>query len=113
MPVDRRPQLQNMLEESPNEAFLLFALAKEYEKYNEPDTALTYYLKLKAIHPEYVGTYYHLGKLYEQKRLLHMAWSTYKAGMNIAQKLNDQHAFSELIGAKLALGDDEDFEVEE
>jgi tetratricopeptide (TPR) repeat protein len=110
MSVDRRPQLRSMLEESPNEPFLLFALAKEYEKYKEQDTALKYYIKLRDTHPEYIGTYYHLGKLYEQKELFRMAWSTYKEGMQVAQKLNDQHALSELAGAKLALGDDEDFE---
>jgi hypothetical protein len=30
--------------------------------------------------------------------------------MAVAKKIGDQHALGELAGAKLALGDDEDFE---
>ncbi|MGB1217920.1 MAG: tetratricopeptide repeat protein [Saprospiraceae bacterium] len=102
--------LQSMLEESPNDSFLLFALAKEYEKIKQPDDAMNAYMKLKETNPDYVGLYYHLGKLLEQKERIEEAFFTYKEGMLVAKKEGDQHSFNELAGAKLGLGDDEDFE---
>lgn len=107
--MSRLNQLQTLLAESPNDSFLLFAIAKEYEKAAEQEQALQQYLLLKEHHPDYVGLYYHLGKLYEQLNNPAQAFHTYKAGMNVARKLGDQHALSELAGAKLSLGDDDDF----
>ena len=106
----RLNQLLNFLENSPNEPFILFAVAKEYEKHSDSPNALKYYQELVSAHPNYTGTYYHLGKLYEQQQEVATAFQTYKNGMAIAKKVGDQHALSELAGAKLALGDDEDFE---
>ncbi len=108
----RLQQLQAFLADSPNDSFILFAIAKEYEKLNQTDQALAQYLLLLKNDPNYVGTYYHLGKLYEQKEAFEDAFFTYKKGMSIAKSQGDQHAFSELAGAKLNLGDDEDFEGE-
>ncbi|MCR9289522.1 MAG: tetratricopeptide repeat protein [Bacteroidetes bacterium] len=110
MKSKRLEQLYNFLENSPNDSFLLFAIAKEYEKLQDKESALKYYLKLTKEDPDYVGTYYHLGKLYERLDQITTAFFTYKRGMVIAKKINDQHAFSELAGAKMELGDDDDFE---
>lgn len=110
MPDTRLKQLFSFLESSPNDAFITFAIAKEYENLNDLDKSLEYYLKLEQHTPDYVGTYYHLGKLYEMLEKFKEAFFTYKKGMQIAKKIGDQHALSELAGAKLNLGDDEDFE---
>jgi len=110
MESPRLKQIIAFLEENPGDAFLTFALAKEYEGLGALDQALDTYLQLGKQHPDYVGTYYHLGKLYEQKEAEKKAFETYRKGMEIAKKAGDQHALSELAGAKLNLGDDEDFE---
>jgi tetratricopeptide (TPR) repeat protein len=110
MKSKRLEQLFNFLQGSPNDSFILFAIAKEYEKLDDKKEALNYYLKLTENDPDYVGTYYHLGKLYEQLDEIPTAFNTYKKGMQIAKKQSDQHAFSELAGAKMELGDDDDFE---
>ncbi len=106
----RLKQLLNFLERTPKEPFILFAIAKEHEKLNDLEAALEYYLKIKANSPEYVGLYYHLGKLYEQLEQPATAFETYKTGMQVAKEAGDQHALSELAGAKMELGDDDDFE---
>lgn len=108
--MDRLEQIKAFLAESPKDSFLTFALAKEYEKRGDKEAALAQYLTLTTNDPSYVGTYYHLGKLYEQLEKFPAAFQTYKDGMQIARAVGDQHAFSELAGAKLNLGDDEDFE---
>ena len=110
MTSDRLQQLLSLLKNNPNDSFILFAIAKEYENLADSKTALKYYLKLTEHDKMYVGTYYHLGKLYEKMNEPGQAFSTYKTGMEVAKSLDDLHAFNELAGAKLNLGDDEDFE---
>lgn len=102
---NRLQTLHTLLEESPNDPFLLFAIAKEHEKHSQADKALEYYTLLTTDHPDYVGTYYHLGKLLEQKEEWEKAIQTYETGMQVARKVGDQHALSELAGAKLNLDD--------
>ena len=108
--MSRLQQLLNLYQASPNEPFICFALAKEYEKLGDDTQALPYYVNLVEKHPDYVGTYYHLGKLYERMQATKTAFETYRQGMQVAKKIGDGHALSELAGAKLNLGDDEDFE---
>ena len=108
--MDRLQQLLALHQASPNDSFLCFALAKEYEKKEDLSLALEFYIKLTQNDPNYIGTYYHLGKLYERLDQAQKAFQTYKTGMEIAKKIGDQHALGELAGAKLALGDEEDFE---
>ncbi len=110
MDSPRLKQLFGFQESMPNDAFIVFAIAKEYESLQNWDKALEYYLKLTKEHTDYVGTYYHLGKLYERLDQIPTAFQTYKTGMQIAKAAGDQHALSELAGAKLELGDDDDFE---
>lgn len=101
--TNRLEQLQNLLSESPSDDFLHFAIAKEYEKLKDNEQALHYYQKLIALNPDYVGVYYHLGKLYERQEAFEKALSTYKTGMEVAKKVGDQHALSELAGARLGI----------
>ncbi len=109
MHTKRLEQLFQFLENSSGDSFLHFAIAKEYEKLEDWDNALAFYLKIVQNEPDYVGLYYHLGKLYEVLQDPNTAFSIYKKGMDIAQKIADRHAYNELATAKLELGDDEDF----
>lgn len=99
----RLEQLQYMLEASPNEPFLIFAIAKEFEKLEDFEAALQHYTQLTTDHPDYVGTYYHLGKLYEILGKAELAIETYEKGMEVAHKVNDKHAHGELSTAKWEL----------
>ncbi len=102
---NRLQSLQQLLESTPDDSFLLFAIAKEHEKLSDNDQALAYYLQLIEKDPNYVGVYYHLGKLYEQLEQWEKALDTYTSGMQVARQAGDQHALSELAGAKLNLED--------
>ena len=110
MSSPRLEQLMGFLKASPKEPFILFAIAKEYEGLGDKDNALKYYLELEQHAPEYVGNYYHLGKLQEQLGEDRNAFFTYKKGMQKAKEAGDTHSLSELAGAKMELGDDDDFE---
>ncbi len=99
----RLEQLLHFLENSPDDAFILFAIAKEYESLSSWEQAKEYYLKLKQTSPDYVGLYYHLGKLYEHFEDLPNALKTYDEGMLVAKQQNDNHSYGELAGAKLLI----------
>jgi tetratricopeptide (TPR) repeat protein len=103
---DRLQTLQGLLSDSPDDPFLLFAIAKEYEKLLDFDQALEQYLLLQEKTPDYVGLYYHLGKLYERLDQWDNALETYKKGMTVARKAGDQHALGELAGAKMNLDEE-------
>lgn len=96
MQRNRLQKLLEFLENEPNDPFLKYALATEYLRLNEGETALGYYEDLIVNHPDYVGTYYHLGKLYEALARKDDAIRTYQNGMAVARAARDNHAFSEL-----------------
>jgi tetratricopeptide (TPR) repeat protein len=106
--MTRLEQLLHFLKDSPQDSFLNFAIAKEYEALDDKKRAFEYYHKLLGENEDYVGTYYHLGKLYEKINQHTDAIITYKKGMEIAQKQGDRHAYSELAAAKLELSDEDD-----
>lgn len=99
MQSTRLVKLLEFLESDPNDPFVLYALATEYNSSNDVEKAMEYYLILIASHPDYVGTYYHLGKLYEKIGKGDEAISIYQKGMAVARGKGDMHAFSELQGA--------------
>ena len=100
----RLEQLLDMLSKNVD-SFLLFAIAKEYEKAAENELAKEYYKRLVSEFPDYVGTYYHFGKLLEKSAETDAAIEIYNKGIAIAKALGDQHAWSELAEAKLNLED--------
>jgi tetratricopeptide (TPR) repeat protein len=106
--MTRLERLQQFLSEQPNDAFILFALSKEHEKLGNEALALEFYQKIEQTTPQYVGLYYHLGKLYERQNDREKALMTYKKGIEVARSERDFHALSELQGAKMNLGDYDD-----
>jgi len=101
--TNRIEQLLEFLKESPNDNFLRYALAQEYVKCGDKQTGYDFYLSLLNNAPNYVATYYHLGKLYESDDENAKALEIYTKGIAIATKIGDQHSLSELQSAKLEL----------
>lgn len=103
----RLKQLLGFLETAPQDAFTLYSVAYEYLNMEETETAIKYFDQLKSLHPEYIGTYYHLGKALEKIGNKNTAEEVYQAGITIAQKNKDRHALAELQTAlnELLFGD--------
>ncbi|WP_406826819.1 tetratricopeptide repeat protein [Pedobacter sp. KACC 23697] len=99
MSSTRLSKLLEFLESDPNDPFILYALATEYNTQNDKEKAYSFYLQLTDKHPDYVGTYYHLGKLLEKDDQKEKAIEIYQKGMQVARNKRDMHAFSELQGA--------------
>ena len=96
MQLSRLEKLLEFLQNEPEDEFLQYALATEYLRLNDTEKALQYYESLIKNHPDYVGTYYHLGKLYEALNRKPDAINIYEKGMETAKRKRDNHAFSEL-----------------
>src|ERR1700743_3785180 len=96
MNINRLDKLLEFIKNEPNDEFLKYALATEYLRLNQADKALEYYEDLVNNHPNYTGTYYHLGKLYEALNRKQDAINIYEKGMQITREKRDNHAFSEL-----------------
>ena len=98
MILDKISQLLTFLKDDPHDAFLLFALAREYSKAGRMQEALETYYSLREVHGDYVGLYYHLGQLEEMMGHPDRAYKTYKAGIEVARAASDAHAQAELEG---------------
>ena len=109
MEISRLDKLLEFIKNEPEDEFLKYALATEYLRLNEVEKSLFYYEDLVNNHPNYTGTYYHLGKLYEALNRKPEAIAIYEKGMQITREKRDNHAFSELQAVyREATGYDED-----
>lgn len=97
--MDRIAKLKVLLLQSPNDSFLKHALALEYIKLGDDETAKIYFETLLEAEPGYVGSYYHLAKLLERKGESDAAISVYEKGMKEAKAASDVHAYNELQAA--------------
>jgi tetratricopeptide (TPR) repeat protein len=98
---DRLEQLKSFHEEDPDDPFTRFAMAREYLKRDRAERALELFEELVDTDPDYVGTYYHLGKLYERLGRTDDAVATYARGIEVAREHGSQKDLSELQDAKL------------
>lgn len=93
---DRINKLRTYLGENPSDAFLNHALALEYIKLGYEQEALAHFRANHANHPEYVATYYHLGKLLERMGQTDEAIRIYEQGMGVARAAGELLSFNEL-----------------
>jgi len=101
--MNRIEILQGFLKENPNDSFSRYALALEYAKLGQHETAVQEFETVKKNDPDYVATYFQLGQLYQKMGQTHEAEKTFRTGITVATKLGEDHTRSELEGALEAL----------
>ena len=97
--MERIKKLEDFLKRSPADSFLKHALALEYVKLGDDDKARDLFTEIITSNPAYVGSYYHLAKVFERKGNQEDAIKTYDKGMQEARKAGDQHTYNELRAA--------------
>ena len=98
---DRLKQLLAMLEDDPGSAFVLFAVAKEYESTGDTEKALQTYTHLFHRHPDYTGLYYHFADLLMKSGKREEGFEVYDQGIRHCLNVGDTHALAELKNARL------------
>jgi tetratricopeptide (TPR) repeat protein len=96
-------QLHALLEKTPDDAFLLYGIALEHKKADEPEKAIEYLNRTIAIDPKYCYAYYQKGQIYESMHDFDAARGAYQAGLSAAKSAGDAHAESEIEAALEAL----------
>ena len=97
--MDRIVKIKEFLEKQPKDNFLRHALALEYLKIGDDETAKNFFLEILTDSPDYIGSYYHLAKTLQKLGLNEQAIEWYEKGMAAAKQAKDQHAYNELQSA--------------
>jgi tetratricopeptide (TPR) repeat protein len=96
---ERLTKLQQMLEKQPNDTFLLYAIALEHKKLNQPIKAIEYLNRVIAIDPGYCYAYHQRGLIHESTGDAEAAKKAYREGIEAATKKGDAHARDEIRAA--------------
>ena len=97
--MDRIVKLEEMLKKMPGDSFLQHALGLEHIKAGDDEKALKFFEGIVENDPGYIGTYYHLAKLYERQGNTEKALNTYEKGMIKSKEADDNHTYNELRAA--------------
>jgi tetratricopeptide (TPR) repeat protein len=106
--MDRISRLKAFIDKYPEDMFSRHALAMELLKLGQYPDALEAMNSLLSVDENHSGTYYHLGKLYEQLGDHENALKVYEKGIIIAGKVNADNDCRELKGALSQLKDELD-----
>lgn len=96
--MSRIPELEKMLDESPDDPFLIYALAREYEQNLATMQALLMYEHLVTDHPAYIATYYHYARLLYTAGNKQEGIRMLQKGIEMGLQEKDAHAVSEMRG---------------
>ncbi|HBH07537.1 MAG TPA: hypothetical protein DDX92_13140 [Flavobacteriales bacterium] len=107
MPEERLELIEEMRKKNPEDSFLAYAAALEYNKLGEKNEAISIIEALLKRDPQYLSAYYQLGRIYEETDQHKKAVSVYKEGKEIARKRHDQKAIGELSEALMLLDEEE------
>ena len=106
---NRLAQLQTMISDNPEDAFLNYAIGLEYWKAGDHTSAYKHFAYLVRQHPQYLATYYQLGQLNLERDHPKAAAEVLETGLAVAKEQKAWKTFEELQSAlKQAKGDDPD-----
>lgn len=91
-------QLSEWAAESPQDPFLQYSLAMEYEKHY-PEKAWAQYQKVLKTFPDYLPAYYMAGKCLEKREAYEEAVAVYLKGIQLAEELQELKTMRELKAA--------------
>jgi Tfp pilus assembly protein PilF len=97
--MDRIAKLKEFLAVNPDDSFVQHALALEYVKIGDDEEARKLFEHILNKDENYVGSYYHLAKLFERNDEKENAIAWYEKGMLKAKEAGDGHAYNELLAA--------------
>lgn len=97
--TSRMEKLRQMLEKSPGDTFLLYAVALEYRKSGDVKSALEYLDKVIMHDWGYCYAYHQKGQILESAGQIDAAREAYRQGIDAAGRKGDEHARQEIVAA--------------
>jgi len=88
--------LNEILAQTPDDAFARYGLAMEYSKAGNVDQALAEFRKLLAAHPDYTAGYFMAAQSLAQANRTDEAKEMLIEGISVAGKTGNSHAQSEM-----------------
>lgn len=95
---ERLQQLTQFYTDDPDDPFNVYALALEYLKH-DTGKAKDLFDELLNRHKDYIPTYYHAAKLYQDIDDKDKAIAIYEKGLEVSKRMNDLKAWRELNSA--------------
>ncbi len=99
---DEQQKIQKLalnIKKNPKDSFSKFALALELLKREQVTKAILLFESILKQEPDYLGVYYHLGKLYQQTGNVQKAGELFTKGIQLAEEKNNSRTKSELSEA--------------
>ena len=102
--------LEALLEENPDDPFVIYALAREYEQEAGSMQAALMYEHLVTNYPDYIATYYHYAKFLQEAGNHTEALKLLLKGIERGLEMKELHAVNEMkeLLALWSLGKDEE-----
>lgn len=102
--MDRIAMLNEILDQSPDDAFARYGLAMELSNRGEIEQALSEFNKLLTAHPDYTAGYFMAAQTLVRAERIEEARKMLQDGIRSAQKTGNAHAQSEMEGLLAELG---------
>ena len=99
MSTERLDKLTQMLQQQPDDAFLLYGVALEHKKLGDHPAALKYLDRVTAVDPGYCYAYHQKGLVHESAGDTEAAKRAYREGIEAANRVGDAHAKEEISAA--------------
>ena len=90
--MSRIDQIRRMLESNPQDIFLNFSLAMEYQSAGQLDDALQQYDKTIEFDPQYLAAHVRKGKILLAEKRYDEARNALQLSLSIAQEAGDSHS---------------------
>ncbi len=103
-------QLALNIKKNPEDSFSKFALALELLKRDQVSKAILLFESILKQDPDYLGVYYHLGKLYHQTGNVQKAGELFSKGITLAEEQKNSRTKSELSEALETLKIETDYD---
>lgn len=96
MSGNRVEAFQQILAQSPDDAFARYGLAMEYRQMDETEQALAQFKELRARHPEYAAGYQMAAQLLMSLAENELAVEWLQSGVAAARSAGNRHAVAEM-----------------
>jgi Tfp pilus assembly protein PilF len=100
----RKQQIESLLADDPNDAFLRYGLAMEYVSAGDDEAALRTLRQMFADKIDYVPAYQHAGQILMRLDRPDEAREAFQQGIDLAKRVGDAHAAGEMEGFLDTLG---------